>query len=385
METTTAEQLADLSKRDGLLGGRACIYTTERLPSFGDYSQVQRVDDSIHVKHPTSSDNGPASSRDIMLHDRRFRISSLNSKQTPYYPGPRDPDTPYDPPLPSDPRQRRRDGHLGPPDPTVSPQYYSQREPWLAFIRRDFSARQDGFAEILPEVKLYDVWVGEPNSPLGAVPLDIIDQLVTINARWELIVQRLLPDLADRPELQGIPLQTPSSDEIRALGRLHPYETGVDELRRIQRLMAKKEAWIRMAKAWTAPQDSLSAGAFPPADELLMGVWVNGESMSQQDYHWFVERARVPCFVIRAVTSPSSGIANNVEYGTPVDKYYKNDRLYMYDWLAQVNASHPPPSTSVRLPFLLSCRCSSLSRWQVAHQVVRSNPTLSPRRRNGGG
>ncbi|KAJ6527549.1 hypothetical protein DFH09DRAFT_1094718 [Mycena vulgaris] len=332
METTTAEQLADLSKRDGLLGGRACIYTTERLPSFGDYSQVQRVDDSIHVKHPTSSDNGPASSRDIMLHDRRFRISSLNSKQTPYYPGPRDPDTPYDPPLPSDPRQRRRDGHLGPPDPTVSPQYYSQREPWLAFIRRDFSARQDGFAEILPEVKLYDVWVGEPNSPLGAVPLDIIDQLVTINARWELIVQRLLPDLADRPELQGIPLQTPSSDEIRALGRLHPYETGVDELRRIQRLMAKKEAWIRMAKAWTAPQDSLSAGAFPPADELLMGVWVNGESMSQQDYHWFVERARVPCF-----SDPRR------DFAIVRDRQQRRIRHSG----GQVNASHPPPSTSV--------------------------------------
>ncbi|KAJ7440084.1 hypothetical protein B0H11DRAFT_1933972 [Mycena galericulata] len=190
--------------------------------------------------------------RIIAVSGRLFEISSPNSHQHPYYPGPLPPmpDSVGDP-FPSD-TERRFDGHIGPGDPTLSPQCYNPAEPYLPFIRRD--PGDVDFPET-PYVKVYDVWIAEPDALWGRLDDDFVGLFKQENEGLNKRIQAIKASSSSRfrniPRvLVDAPIYPPDSQQVECLRKIRNYDDAVDHVRRLQRLFLKKKAWLDMAEIW---------------------------------------------------------------------------------------------------------------------------------------
>lgn len=217
------------------------------LASFYGYDKPT-VDVTLKYPPPTTV---PRSSRTVKYDGRYYIIWSPNSDYVPYYPGtlapPRD-DGRLDLP-PAD--ERRWDGQLGPNDPTISPQYYDPTAPWLPLITRDnddplFAGDDTSVAWS----RVYDMWQTDPDSYEGRLNPRFIATL----KREHSIVDDDIQEQKKNPHLRrdvrdaGIFIFSPA--DVEGLRRIRRYDQAVILVRRAQRALLKKKAWLEMASAW---------------------------------------------------------------------------------------------------------------------------------------
>jgi hypothetical protein len=203
----------------------------------------------------------------------------------------------------SDPQQRRFDGHLGRFDPTVSPQHYLPSRPWLAFI----SLPDLDFVDSVP---IYRVWQfyshsdprRESDPCRGSLSEAFIQELASLSSRLDDRLQELLkvPVVDERiGEPDEIPI-FPTPPDIHRLRTAITFEFAVDLATYIQRGLKNKAAWIAMAEklagSWPPDLEQLRKTPVPPADDRVIGVWLNG--VGEEMALWFLIHAQVPCFIV---------------------------------------------------------------------------------------
>ncbi|KAJ7911723.1 hypothetical protein B0H13DRAFT_2328102 [Mycena leptocephala] len=272
------------------------VYSTTRLRSYHGYEAPPLVDDGFVWKMPNG---GRYFGREVQRGEKRYEIWSLNSLQTPYYPGVRPRASKLLPGSTKD--QRRADGQLGRFDPTISPQYFDARRPWLAFLPSPRVRIDEEEAAYTP---VYSVWESEPDSGFrGRLDLFFLEKLAEANTKADRgvsdcarirYVQRLLWD--DCP-------QEPWASSVEALKSVRSFEDAVDLVRAAQRGILEKHAWMNMASTWIAhggSLDKLKEGKIVPADDDLMGVWAH--EITELDLYFFLTGAAVPCFLIHELT-----------------------------------------------------------------------------------
>ncbi|KAK6992246.1 hypothetical protein R3P38DRAFT_2803062 [Favolaschia claudopus] len=154
-----------------------CIYNEPRYSSFEGYNVAPRIDCSggfggLELK----------SIRQLLVDGEQFEVVSPNSRRRPYYPGSH--------PMAPVPPSLRFDGHLGPGDPTVSPQYYDARRPWLPMI----PAKRLGSVQ----ADITQVWEAVPDENLEDVPSEADDDYIGLWVNSDIPGPRLLLYLSAR-------------------------------------------------------------------------------------------------------------------------------------------------------------------------------------------
>ncbi|KAF8229175.1 hypothetical protein L208DRAFT_1379036 [Tricholoma matsutake] len=110
---------------------------------------------------------------------------------------------------------------------------------------------------------------------------------------------------------QGMQNVTPHLWEVRPTFLMEPhlrsllcqlkYADAVDAVTEIQRAIKDKAVWVEFAKQWLADVNwswkvyQGSYQALTPADDLYMGMWING--VPKHHVFWLIKQ-RVPCFMI---------------------------------------------------------------------------------------
>jgi hypothetical protein len=279
------------------------FYRLPRLPSFRGYNRKPVTDDCFLFTLPPFS---RYVGRDVEMSDgkgvRRWELWSPNSIRKPFYPGSMIEDN-YTLEPPSDLQQRRFDGHLGRFDPTVSPQHYLSSRPWLAFMPLPD-------LDLVDSVPIYRVWQFYSESDprrasdpcRGSVSQAFIQELASLSSRLDDRVQELLRvSVVDNGigEPDNIPT-FPTPLDIDRLSTVITFEYAVDFATYIQRGLKNKAAWIAMAEkmveSWPPDLEQLSGRPIPPANDRLLGVWLNG--LCEEMCLWFLIHAQVPCFIV---------------------------------------------------------------------------------------
>ncbi|KAJ7898781.1 hypothetical protein B0H13DRAFT_804404 [Mycena leptocephala] len=276
-------------------------------------------------------------SRTVVVNERCFEIWSPNSKQDPYFPGPLAQVDEWGSSL-RPVSEGRWDGQLGPCDPTISPQYYNSWEPWQAFIARKlpdlYSTTDDPDITFRP---VYDVWCTTCDSYTGKIDPTYIQ---TLKARHEALDQQIhqrkqLQSGRLRRDMQNASTFFPLSD-LEELKRITRYADAVVKVRRLQRLLLKKQAWVDMARAWDQSGnltiETLRSRSPIPADESRMGLWMNGSSISEHDFLWLLTQTDVPCFFIEESTTLPCHALRSFVAGTPIQGLMAS---CLYDELAR--------------------------------------------------
>ncbi|KAF9026454.1 hypothetical protein BDZ89DRAFT_1134756 [Hymenopellis radicata] len=228
-----------------------------RMPCRGDY-HGRIVSFEIEEDEPT----------------RLLEIWSINSRLCPVVPGKKDPD--FDP-LHAALGTLRVDGHTGIFDPLENPQNFSARFPWFPLLE---SGPQEGESRC--------VWIdctdqlvvaGEGPDALVSIEDRLIHALLDENfALWLRMSDLATTAAANSPLWDNRPV-FPKPDDILNLREFTTYPT---------RLVT-----------------STSVGCLrhlPPADDSLMGVFVEG--MSEADLLWYSVIARAPVFFVSCLSDP---------------------------------------------------------------------------------
>lgn len=313
-------------------------YSCKRQWSGEGYKAKPCVDDRFLFTLPPFSQY---CGRDVLMDGRRWELWSPNSLERPFYPGVADPT--WSGSLPSIQSARRYDGHLGRFDCTVSPQCYSLREPWLAFVRRPDSLTEDEAGSLAEHWPLSRHWTcseadggtrGCVSSQL-AIGLKMrchdLDRLmnqennISVNEPAWWTERPLWPAMSDVPNLGG---------EVQ-------FDWAVDQVARIQRGIRIRVAWVALAKARLArsPSPSLHNLRVSPivrADSRYLGVWING---AQENEGLWLLSFRVPCYIIH-------------EYQAGVD--YPTPELPVVDRRADFAAPSFPHGTPVAVLFTVN-------------------------------
>ncbi|KAF8193232.1 hypothetical protein K438DRAFT_1761939 [Mycena galopus ATCC 62051] len=183
-------------------------------------------------------------------------------------------------------RERRYDGHLGKFDPTVTPQYYDKKRPWLAFIPSasqltafDLSAR----AEFVPIIRAWEVDSERPYR--GRLREEFVQDLDEANRT----AQSMILSIGMRTYRERMDLWNNRS--------IMPLRADFDELRK--RWILEKQAWYTMAELWlyyrSRDRDLLAVQILPAREEFL-GVWIHG--ITEEDLKFFLGQARAPCYLV---------------------------------------------------------------------------------------
>ncbi|KAJ7727114.1 hypothetical protein DFH07DRAFT_782544 [Mycena maculata] len=272
---------------------RGCFYASPRLPDFYGYDVPPQVDCSLpyglpQIKRPVRI------IRVVKISGKHYQISSPNSKQSPYYPGPCRPAADKLPPL----SKRRFNGHLGPADAT-SPR-----------------------AEI-EWTEVHTIWERQGvDSDLGQLSRQFVVELACELADCSLNVRKMRATTAAPAFIRNAYIPAYGQDEVQALSTVRVYEYAVDlvmearspqnasmashggPLRKYARgvliedfchVIHPKDANNRRKKTNAQNTD------IPLADDTFAGLWLNGDQLSELDFLWFLLCAKLPCFIIEEV------------------------------------------------------------------------------------
>jgi hypothetical protein len=256
-----------------------------------DFAGVRSLDTSLHARIPTPF---RYTGRDVLYRSRRFELWSPNSTKTPIYPGMKPIGLSLTPPL----IHRRTDGSGGRFDWTLIPQYLDRSVLHHPFILDP--ERADGSSAEF--IYLTTVWQSLPNSSHGRLNRSFYTSLLDRAAELEKKRQDMLKILPpDWLELATLVSDAPTSSHIRRYEGDIDWDTCVEQLTYIQRVLREKDGWIRMTIAlscgrWRMGDTMiLQAGPVIAANDNMLGAWVNGAD--ERIVQWFLHIG-VPCFII---------------------------------------------------------------------------------------
>ncbi|KAJ6587427.1 hypothetical protein DFH09DRAFT_1074663 [Mycena vulgaris] len=318
--------------------------------------------------------------RVVALNGRRWMIWSANSKQNPFYSGPKV----YMglPPMSAEPEQRCYDGQSGRWDYVKVAQSLNATRPWLAFIIRE-GKHDEQDVEYTP---VYSVWITTSAHKTGHLDVAYAKALVDRSDELDRQMLSLLPAvLKSRLNLCPYRPRFPARTNVEGVASVVLYERAVDQLAEIQRGMREKRAWITFAQKWIASPPPIipSPGAdIIPANDDFIGVWINGAA--REDVHWFLTEARAPCFIIHElpVETPVENVLNSFRDDTDVPN--PNDhQAYEYDRLAMAEVYRytrveDNPLPAVPQPRTLQERSWSSLHWQLGVPVTTALPLSVP-------
>ncbi|KAF8951229.1 hypothetical protein BDZ97DRAFT_1932663 [Flammula alnicola] len=258
----------------------------ERLLSYAGYLFPPVMLDALCFFLPPFQ---MVSSRVVLWKKRVWEFWSPNSPRMPYYPGVRDPQMNFGHNQP--PHLRRCDGHLGRFDPTVSPQHFDPARPWQGFIRRCSDESRPEYRSFLLVWQLSS----PPNS--GSIKPSFIVELRDRVALALVKVESWSALEKIRPDLWLKRVRHPNVGDVNRLEEVSDFESALDLCTRIQRGIKSLTAWSRMASTIVTDfrQPAGILGRVAPADDSMMGVWLNG--CSEKEGTWLL-RHRVPCFIV---------------------------------------------------------------------------------------
>lgn len=278
------------------------VYDDAHLEWRSGYDHKPVWDDSLDFCFPTGS---LKTARVIVFEgdedypEEKLLLWSPNSlKRFPFFPGLRVTGAIKAPPHPF------CDGHLGPFDPTRSPQYFDVRFPFFPFMRRcDRGFFPDEEEECVP---VWATWqsVPERGSVLGTVS----------QAYWRALQQRVHQLCMESIGLSKEPLchvwtgfveSLPRFPHVSELEQMPPRSRFQEFIRIMTALLHDIQwlvAWVRMGKALTQrPFEhdlSIVKASFGATQEDLMGVWANG--IPESKAAWFAG-CGIPLFVAHEI------------------------------------------------------------------------------------
>ncbi|KAJ7924662.1 hypothetical protein B0H13DRAFT_2315174 [Mycena leptocephala] len=343
------------------------VYSTPRLKSFHGYEDPPLVDDGFQWKLPAGD---RYYGREVEFGGRRYELWSRNSLQDPYFPG-------YRPRATSlqqghSLEQRRYDGQLGRFDPTISPQTYDPRRPWLGFMTVPF---HPAYSDSPENERVMDVWISEPDSGYrGRLRPLFLKRLADANTAMDAAIRLLDNVRYSRPQIWDDRPRRPWSTDFDLLTKIERYENAVDTVRELQRGILEKTAWLRMAIAWRDKRGSVeNMRKLPilPACDEYMGVWMHG--IPEEEMLFFLTCAGVPCYLMHELTAEEPRgemVTKTFTEATIVNRFldpysYEVDRLALTSNGGKFTALEITIA-AVMLPARgLELRTCSSSRWQL--------------------
>jgi hypothetical protein len=291
------------------------VYSTPRLRSYHGYEDAPLVDDGFVWKLPNG---GRYFGREVQAGGKRYELWSPNSLQTPYYPGVRPQASRL---VLGTKTQRRADGQLGRFVPTLSPQYFDTRRPWLAFLPSPLVVIDDDDAAY---TLVHEVWTSEPDSGFrGRLDPFFVQRLVEVNSKLDREINDRSRVRHTRTLLWNDHPKDPWTSTIEALGKVDSFEDAVDLVRDIQHGLLEKRAWVKMALAWIqggGSLEKLKTGSIIPANNDYMGAWAH--EITELDLYFLLTQAAVPCYFVHELTDgepPSELVAPNFTRWTPIE------------------------------------------------------------------
>jgi len=324
------------------------LFTHPRVHADFDFDGIRGFDTSLRVRIP-----GPFSyyGRDVCHQQRRFELWSPNSSKTPVYPGTRPAGFSLVPPL----THRRTDGSGGRFDWTLIPQHLDRK-----VLHHPFILDPERVNHTQPEFTyLTAVWHSLPKPSTGRLDREFISRLCERAAMLEKsrldAVSKLPPNLRDLATLVS---DAPTQSEIQKFGDDLDWDTCVDDITHIQRLLREKAGWLRMMATlrstdWIMGVPADRQGHIVPVTEGVLGAWINGGD--EDVIQWFL-RTGVPCYIIHEYR-------NGVDFGhgvsecrsrcsstsfCPSDIWHLRDDVNAYETVAVRN--HSPWSTEHPTP-----------------------------------
>ncbi|PPQ78133.1 hypothetical protein CVT26_007525 [Gymnopilus dilepis] len=266
------------------------FFLKERLCSYSGYSALPTALGAMHFYLPKFT---VMTRRAVQTGDKFWELWSPNSSRAEFYPGLADPSVDLEL-LPE--HLRRSDGHLGRFDPTVSPQHYDPKRPWLGFIRR--TSRGHNRPEFRP---FLSVWKPAKYSNRGSIDADYVGELIKRSDEQEHNADNWRIRLSKHEKFWNIRPRAFLFVEMAKLSDPMDMDQAVDELAKIQRRIKHMAAWCGMASALVKDSKGIIAMTeVPTADDSLMGVWLNG--CPEPEGLWLL-RHGVPCFLIHEADS----------------------------------------------------------------------------------
>ncbi|KAF9552100.1 hypothetical protein CPC08DRAFT_728886 [Agrocybe pediades] len=311
---------------------RATPFKLNRLMSFAGYTLPPVVLDAMLFYLPCFV---LCAYRVVECFSRVWEVWSPNDRRSVFYPGVRNTNIKLGLSLP--PGMRRYDGHLGRFDPTVSPQAYDKNKPWLGFI---LAISDSSLPESTPFPK---IWIHDKT--IGHHRIDSCF-LLHLSRRVQTLLERINECSAlrnVRPDLWDSRPSKPDKEDVMNLGRIISFEEAVDNYAAVQRGVKILAAWLRMAVAYFLhpPTACSPLERVPPADETLMGVWLNG--CEEEEGIWLMAN-RVPCYIIHEVDpareNPTvSGAIRFSDFVTDTPALFLGPSVNPLDQLARKNGN----------------------------------------------
>ena len=265
-------------------------------------------------------------SRLVKVGQKLWQLWSPNSPLNVFYPGICAPGFEFK--MDNDEEKRRFDGHLGPFDPTRSPQHFDARRPWQGFVRRDRTT-----SSRVEHIPSFLAWESLPphngSHDLGRLDTAFIIQLTSRNIELEAIMTSCegITDIV--PAYWTDRLIHPVKVELRTLhGTLH-FSTAIDTMAAIQRGLKLKSAWARAIGIMIKEKKGATYTGWipkvPAASEEFLGVWINGTK--EEEAMWLLSH-KIPCFIIHEV--PSLELYGFTEEHKYLDFVAKTDALFLH-------------------------------------------------------
>ncbi|KAJ7194909.1 hypothetical protein GGX14DRAFT_575907 [Mycena pura] len=272
-------------------------YHTNRLDCDEGYNELDLRVASIRFKLTQIRAVVDSQTRPVRIGDRSYCIWSPNSTRAPFYPGPIRSD--FFPTTPVNSTSRRYDGHVGRHDNIYGPQYRRLEAAHWPFMRRATSV--DARDDLAPAfANLSQCWEDVPGLPsrgrftsgylraVRALNAKLDDAMLEVKERWNPSVE--IWDA--RPTVASL-------ITVQMLEQVGSWDEAVDLGMAVQRGLREKDAWCKYIAVWGGsrftPIEELLYVRHTPADDRLIGVWLNGMEESPAVRYL---AAGVPCFVI---------------------------------------------------------------------------------------
>jgi hypothetical protein len=262
-------------------------FTRPHVRADFDFDGVRGFDTSLHIHIPAPI---KYVGRDVVHQSRHFELWSPNSEKTPVYPGTKPVGLSLVPPL----DHHRTDGSGGRFDWTLIPQHIDTNHLHHPFILDPARLKTRS-----PEyVYLTSVW--DPLSPTsGRLRQDFFGSLIS---RAEKLESRRLDMLNDTPSslraLASLVSNAPIASDFQHFEGEITWDTCVEGVVHLQRVMREKDAWLRMMSSLRSTKWSIEVplvSPLPGTQEQFLGGWINGAD--ERIAKWLLHLG-LPCFII---------------------------------------------------------------------------------------